>query len=154
MVVGTPPALGLAQTDKGFTFTDGHLSLAGKQDLTEEEIKSFSRSTAGEPFEQWMEDDVRRTQGRSRKLMWEKLANGEGVDQRGIVESEGRVLIGVVNGGNEPYVNLDYLDHIKWKRLWRGKCVRLEGLGHAPFWERPEEFERLLGEFMGDAEKL
>lgn len=154
MITGTPPALGLAQTDKGFTFTNGHLSLAGKQNLTEEEIRAFSRSTAGEPFEQWMEDDVRRAHGISRKLMWEKFAYGAGVDQKGVVESNEDVLVAVVNGGNEPYVNLDYLDQIKWKKLWKGKCVRLEGLGHAPFWEKPARLQELLVEFLGDAEKL
>ena len=155
MIVGTPPALGSQQTTRGFLSQDVHLSLAAKRDLTEEEIRSFAKGTAGEPFEQWMEDDVRRCDGKSRLLMWKKFAEGVGVDQRAVVEGEeGKdVLVAVVNGGAEPYVNLDYLDEIRWKNLWKGKCLRLDGLGHAPFWERPVEFEKILDEFLGDCGK-
>ena len=152
MIVGTPPALGLAQTDRGFTFTDGHMSLAAKKELTEEEIVQFSRSSAGQRFEQWMEDDVRRCDGKSRHLMWKKFAEGIGVDQRKVVEGWEGGLLAVVNGGAEPFVNLEYLEEIRWKRLWKGKCLRLEGLGHAPFWEEPELFEGLLREFLQDCE--
>lgn len=152
MLVGTPPSLGLAQTDRGFTFTDGHMSLAAKNDLSEEEIIGFARSCAGDQYEAWMESDVRRTDGKARFLMWKKFAEGVGVDQRGIVESEEYkdTLVAVVNGGAEPFVNLEYLDGIRWKNLWTGKCMRLEGLGHAPFWERPEVFEEVFVEFLGD----
>ena len=153
MIVGTPPALGLKQTDRGFTFQDGHMSLAGQRDFTEDDIKQFSRSTAGEPFEQWMEDDVRRADGKSRLLMWKKFAEGIGVDQRKVVEEWDEGIVAVVNGAEEPFVNLNYLDEIKWKKLWNGKCLRLEGQGHAPFWEKPDEFEPLLIEFLKDCEK-
>lgn len=154
LIIGTPPALGLSQTDRGFTFTDGHMSMAAKKDFTEDDIKNFSRNTAGEPFEQWMEDDVRRCDGKSRYLMWKKFAEGVGVDQRKVVEEWADGLVGVVNGGSEPFVNLDYLDQIKWKRLWNGKCLRLEGQGHAPFWEQPKEFESILLEFLEACEKV
>jgi pimeloyl-ACP methyl ester carboxylesterase len=154
LIVGTPPALGLEQTNRGFTFSDGHMSLAGTKELTEEDIRQFSRSTAGEPFEQWMEDNVRRCDGKSRYLMWKKFAEGVGVDQRKVVEEWDGGLIGVVNGANEPFVNLDYLDELKWKRLWKGKTIRLPGQGHAPFWEKPAEFEEMLLEFLEDCEKV
>lgn len=153
MIVGTPPANGLAQTDKGFTFTDGHMSLAAKQNFTPSDINAFSHSTAGGPFEQWMEEDVRRCDGNSRHLMWKSFAEGTGVDQRGVLETEENVLVGVVNGANEPFVNLDYIDGLKIRRLWKEKCLRLEGQGHAPFWEKPEEFEPLLLEFLEDCSK-
>ncbi|KAF2260559.1 alpha/beta-hydrolase [Lojkania enalia] len=162
LLVGTPPALGLQQTDRGFLFKDGHMSLAARKDFTEEEVRQFARSGAGKgAFESWMEDDVRRCDGRARVLMWKRFAEGVGVDQRAIVEGTEefedlarRVLVGVVNGGSEPFVDLDYLDGISWKRLWKGKCLRLEGLGHAPFWERPAEFEGILLDFLKDASQV
>ncbi|KAF2659884.1 alpha/beta-hydrolase [Lophiostoma macrostomum CBS 122681] len=153
LIVGTPPSLSIEEANRGFTFQDGHMSLAGKRDFTEDDIKTFSRSTAGAPFEQWMEDDVRRCDGKSRMLMWKKLADGVGVDQRKVVEEWDGGIVGVVNGADEPFVDLDYLDGIRWKKLWKGKCLRLQGQGHAPFWERPQEFEPLLIEFLGDCEK-
>jgi pimeloyl-ACP methyl ester carboxylesterase len=149
ILVGTPPANGLAQTDRGFLFQDGHMSLAAKDDLSEADIEGFARS-AGEPFEGWMEDDVRRTDGKARFLMWKSFAEGTGVDQRGVVESEeykGTVLC-VANGSAEPFVNLEYLEEIRWANLWTEKCVKIEGLGHAPFWEKPEDFQEMLRKFL------
>jgi pimeloyl-ACP methyl ester carboxylesterase len=154
MIVGTPPALGVEQTSRGFCFENPHMGFPAKKDWTEEEAKEFARTSAGEPFEQWMEDCAIRTDGRSRMLMWKKFAEGIGLDQRKTVEENEDVLVAVVNGSDEPYVNLEYLDEIRWKRLWKGKCMRLEGLKHAPFWERPELFEEVLEEFMGNCERL
>jgi pimeloyl-ACP methyl ester carboxylesterase len=156
MIVGAPPALGPEQLMQGFLMpvaspdATSHMILPGKRDWTGEETVAFSHATAGEPFEQWMEDCARRTDGRARECMFAAFVGGVGVDQRRVVEEEENVLLAAVNGGEEPFVNLDYLDRIVWKRLWRGECVRMEGLGHAPFWERPEVFEGLLGEFLED----
>jgi pimeloyl-ACP methyl ester carboxylesterase len=86
--------------------------------------------------------------------MWKAFAGGVGVDQRKVMETEDDILVAVVNGGAEPFVELDYLDEIKWKRLWQGKCLRLEALGHAPFWEKPEAFSPVLESFLKDCDKV
>jgi pimeloyl-ACP methyl ester carboxylesterase len=67
-----------------------------------------------------------------------------------LVEEEKEVLVAVVNGGAEPFLDLDYLDQICWGRLWRAECVRLGELGHAPFWEDPGLFMPFFEEFVGD----
>jgi len=162
MITGTPPALGLQQTNAGFLFQDGHLSTSAKLDWTEEDAAQFARTSAAagkeELFEEWMLDDARRTDGRARMMMWRKLANvdgkgnGEGADERRVVE-ESDVKIAVVNGAKEPFVNLDYLDEAKWGNLWRGECLRLEGLKHAPFWEEPEKFEGILTDFLDECSR-
>jgi pimeloyl-ACP methyl ester carboxylesterase len=155
MPVGTPPALGQEQVARGFP---RGLGLAGKLDWTDEEALSFSRNSAAagkdEYWEEWMYVDAKNTDPRARVFMCKKFLGEEegGVDQVRVVENT-NVLIAVVNGAEEQFVNLDYLDDIKWRNLWKGKCVRLEGLHHAPFWEDPEMFEGLLKEFMQDAEK-
>lgn len=163
MICGTPPALGQEQIVQGFTFPakDGSIGLAGQRDWTGEETLSFAQNSAAagklECLEDWMVDDARNTDGRARMIMARNFSGigredgtAKGVDQRRVVQ-ENDVLIGVVNGAEEQYVDLDYLDGIKWKRLWRGKCLRLEGLHHAPFWERPDVFEPVLVEFVRDA---
>ncbi|KAF2193684.1 alpha/beta-hydrolase [Zopfia rhizophila CBS 207.26] len=132
MITGTPPSLGLEQTDEGFRFKNIHMGIAAKKDLSEEEVALFARNTAGETA----------------------FAAGKGIDQRKVVEEEEGTVVAVVNGAEEPFVNLDYLDQIQWKRLWKGKCIRMEGLGHAPFWEKPKEFAGILADFMRDCEKL
>lgn len=158
MMIGTPPARGKEEIARGFKFQDAHLGIAARLDWTEEEACAFARESAPrgkqELFERWMEEDAKRTDGRSRMMMWDRLVaepegGAVGADQRSVVEST-HVLVAVVNGAEEPYVNLDYLDGIKWGRLWRGECVKVEGTGHAPFWEKPAVFEGLLVEFLED----
>ena len=162
MIVGTPPALGKAQISQAFKLADdGGLGLAGKKNWTDAETEEVARhgAAAGKEnlFEPWMLDDAKRTDGRARMVMANSFLGTEdeepvGVDQRKLVE-ETDVLIAVVNGAEEQFVNLDYLDGISWRRLWKGKCVRLEGLQHAPFWEDPAGFEKVLLEFLGDCAK-
>jgi pimeloyl-ACP methyl ester carboxylesterase len=160
MLTGTPPALGIEQIKQGFTMASESnvLGLAGQKDWTDEEALEFSQNSAAagkeECWEQWMFEDAKNTDPRCRMIMAERfLDKGKGgVDQVHVVGSAG-VLIAVVNGGKEQFVNLDYLDGIKWKRLWKGECMRLPGLHHAPFWEDPKGFEKVLVEFIEDVEK-
>ncbi|MBC1221080.1 alpha/beta hydrolase [Nostoc sp. UCD121] len=62
------------------------------------------------------------------------------------------VPLAVVNGGADRLVNLDYFDTVAYANLWEGRCHRLSGLGHAPFWEAQEEFTPLLERFLRDVE--
>jgi len=158
MLTGTPPVLGREQAIKGFTMANekSELGLAGQKDWTEDEALSFSQNSAAAGIEKfwepWMYEDAKNTDPRARWVMAKNLLGGVGVDQKKVVEEED-VLIAVVNGAQEQFVDLEYLEEIKWKKLWRGECLRLEGLHHAPFWEDPERFEKVLVEFVEDAEK-
>ena len=158
MLTGTPPVLGREQAIKGFTMANekSELGLAGQKDWTEDEALSFSQNSAAAGIEKfwepWMYENARNTDPRARWVMAKNLLGGVGVDQKKVVEEED-VLIAVVNGAQEQFVDLEYLEEIKWKKLWRGECLRLEGLHHAPFWEDPERFEKVLVEFVEDAEK-
>ncbi|OAL53747.1 alpha/beta-hydrolase [Pyrenochaeta sp. DS3sAY3a] len=155
MLTGSPPVLGKAQIARGFRGADdGGLGLAGKEVWSPQEQELFARhsAAAGKPelYEPWVLKDAQRTDGRARVLMTTAFAEGRGVDQRAVVEGEKGVRVAVVNGADEPFVDLDYLDGLAWGRLWGGKCIRIEGCGHAPFWEKPEEFEGILVRFLGD----
>ena len=54
--------------------------------------------------------------------------------------------------GADPIVNLDYFDTVNYANLWEGRCHRLAGLGHAPFWEAPGEFTPVLEHCVQDVE--
>ena len=58
--------------------------------------------------------------------------------------------LAVVNGGADPFVDLDYFDTVAYASLWERRCHRLAGLGHAPFWEAPGDFDPLLERFLRD----
>lgn len=156
MITGTPPVprgrpdLGF----KGMQETDSHMGAAESEYLSEEEIVAFAEAVAGTKYggkmEAWIEAAVRRTDGRARKDMFDAFRKGEGIDQQQTLEKEERVLIAVVNGGEEPFVDLEFCDSVKYGNLWKGNCVRLDGLGHSPFFEKWDAFEPVLREFVDD----
>jgi pimeloyl-ACP methyl ester carboxylesterase len=155
MITGTPPAYGKQQVAQAFP---RGLGLASTKDWSEETALEFSKNSAAagkeECWEEWMYEDAWNMDGRARVIMARHFMGEEegGVDQVRVVE-ESEVLIAVVNGAEEQFVDLDYVDGIKWRNLWKRKCVRLEGLHHAPFWEDPGRFEEVLVEFLEDVEK-
>ncbi|CAE6995731.1 hypothetical protein PTT_07625 [Pyrenophora teres f. teres 0-1] len=171
MLVGSAPALGREQVNEAFRFQDSNgdgLGVAGLGVWTEEQVAEWARyCVAGgkeESVQGFMLEDARRADGRARMVLAGSLLGTEGleqpqpqeqgkgpvgVDQRKVVE-EMDSLVAVVIGSQDPYVNLEFLEEIKWRRLWKGQCIKLDGLGHAPFWEDQERFEKVLGEFMED----
>lgn len=122
-----------------------------------------------------MRGDLDRTDPRARAIMYEAMRGGTGLDQREFVETGrsdwvpgeeddgekkvvevegGRLpVVAVVNGKSEPYIDLEYIRGVRFKTLWRGECVEMEGLGHAPFWERWDLFEGILGAFLEDVSR-
>ncbi|TLD28969.1 hypothetical protein PspLS_03321 [Pyricularia sp. CBS 133598] len=174
MLVGTPPLGNAAQFKAGFSPGSGECASAREsrrgdagrggrdalseisffalaaEELTDEMVETLTVAGHGPPREQWMADGARRTDGRARRVMAENAFAGELSDQVGIVEASD-VLCAVVNGAGEPFVNLDYVDGVRFRNLWRGECHRIPGLGHAPFWEAPDLFwKQYLTPFLAD----
>lgn len=147
MICGSPP-VGHDQMLQGFRKSP-HLGAAGKEDLSEAQIKAFVEGAAGELAEPFLWRAVARADGRFRKRLFDAARAGEGVNQRLIVETS-PVPVAVVNGGADRVVNLDYFDTVAYANLWEGRCHRLSGLGHAPFWEAPADFNPVLERFLRD----
>jgi pimeloyl-ACP methyl ester carboxylesterase len=149
LATGTPPvALTAEALGQGFLPSE-HIGLAGKADFTEADADTFAHHTCGinAPFEAFMLDAVRRTDGRARQLMIAAAVSGWGTDQLRLVETLDRPLA-IVSGGAEPFVNNAYLQGIHYARLWDGRVHILPGIGHAPFWEAPDQFDPLLARFL------
>ncbi len=147
MITGTPP-VAPEEVGQGFKISK-HMGLAGKESFTEEDVENYARSTCGEPFEPFLLDVVRRTDGRARRLMFEKFAAGTGDNQRDIVAGA-TPPIAVVNGIDEPFVDVDFVARVKFGNLWNGKTYTIANSGHAPFWGKPAEFDPYLLRFIRD----
>ncbi|NVP57425.1 alpha/beta fold hydrolase [Mycoplana rhizolycopersici] len=147
MITGTPP-VAPDEVSRGFR-PSPHMGLAGKQDFTEEDVGHYAHSTCGEPFEPFLLDTVRRTDGRARRLMFEKFAAGTGDNQRDIVAGP-TPPIAVVNGIDEPFVEVDFVANVRFGNLWEGKTHTIANSGHAPFWDKPAEFDEYLLRFIRD----
>jgi pimeloyl-ACP methyl ester carboxylesterase len=149
MITGTPPIPrdGFAQGFKGSPQTGS----ASRQEMTIADAEAFTKHILKrtEPF---LLEAVIRADGRFRKRVFEAAREGREVDQR-VTVTESTIPLAVVNGGDDPIVNLDYFDTVPYGNLWQGKCQRLEGLGHAPFWEAPAVFNPVLESFLKDVAK-
>lgn len=147
MITGTPP---VAPDEVGQGFKPSpHMGLAAKENFTEEDVENYARSTCGEPFEAFLLDVVRRTDGRARLMMFQSFVAGKGDNQRDIVAGA-TPPIAVVNGRDEPFVNVDFVSQIKFGNLWQGETFIIENSGHAPFWDKPAEFNDYLLRFIRD----
>ena len=54
--------------------------------------------------------------------------------------------VAIVNGENDPFVRLSYFEALHYGALWE-HCHVVPGVGHAPFWERPDLFNPMLSRF-------
>ncbi|MFS2151413.1 alpha/beta fold hydrolase [Rhizobium sp. Rhizsp42] len=150
MITGTPP-VAPDEIANGFKPSE-HMHLAGQQDFTPADVEAYARSTCGEPFEAFFLDVVARTDGRARRNMFESFGSGTGDNQREIV-AKATLPIAVVNGADEPFVNLDFVSGVEFGNLWEGEAYRIENSGHAPFWDRPTEFDPYLLRFANEVSR-
>jgi pimeloyl-ACP methyl ester carboxylesterase len=146
-ISGAPP-VSRHNMAEGFIWTS-HMRLAGQQYLSSSEIDAFGAAIFGAPAPVACRRAITRADGLARKTIFEAARSGVGIDQRSLVENLA-VPLAVVNGSQDPFVNLDYLNVPKYANLWEGRCHRLPGLKHAPFWEAPDVFDELLGRFIDD----
>lgn len=150
MITGTPP---VAAEDLGKGFRPSpHMGLAGKRDFTPEDVEAYARSTCGEPYDELLLNAVARTDGRARELMLAKFSQGVGRNQAEIVADPSTPPIAVLNGIDEPFVNVEFVDTIPIANLWEGKKHVLSNSGHAPFWDSPDRFDPIFDRFLRSLE--
>jgi pimeloyl-ACP methyl ester carboxylesterase len=85
IITGTPP-VGRGGVSEGFA-TSPHRGLPSKRSFSGAEAERFARMIFGNPVEPFLLDAVRRTDGRFREVLFGAVRAGEGLGQRGAVES-------------------------------------------------------------------
>jgi pimeloyl-ACP methyl ester carboxylesterase len=150
MIVGTPP-VGRDNMAEGFMGAP-QTGVAGREHLTQEEIEGYVGAIFGKSAEPFLIEAVKRSDGRFRQRLFQARREGLGIDQRRAVETS-PIPLAIVNGGADRIVNLDYFDRVPYANLWEGRCHRVAALGHAPFWEGPDNFDPYLERFLGDLTK-
>lgn len=154
MISGTPP-IGRSEEQMAAGFLpSNHMALTGQEKFSEQDAINYARTTCGAnaPFEPFLLDAVRRTDGRARTSMIAGFASGLGADQREIVETIDKPLA-IINGAEEPFVNNQFVKNIDYANLWERQVHILDGVGHATFWEAPTEFDAIFSRFLADTVK-
>ncbi|MDX7998943.1 alpha/beta hydrolase [Xenorhabdus sp. Reich] len=151
MICGTPPvSIGADNVALGFKPSE-HMRLSGKADFTEEDIRNFAIETIGvnAPHEPFLFETVARTDGLARKYMSEAFFSPHATDQKRLVETS-EIPLAIVNGMGDPFINIDYINGLNYRNLWKGQVFNLAGVDHAPFWESPELLNPILADFLND----
>jgi pimeloyl-ACP methyl ester carboxylesterase len=150
MIVGTPPARPSAAALEQAFHASNDMQLAGKCDFSQDDAIAYGTAMMGgrNVLSQELLRSIKRTDGNARKYMFANALRGIGIDQRAAVESIDKPLC-VAHGEHEPFVRLDYLRSLRYRALWKNRIFIIAGAGHAPHWEKPAAFNRVLSGFLG-----
>jgi pimeloyl-ACP methyl ester carboxylesterase len=146
---GTPPiGSGPIAALRGF-HARWDMLLASKQVFSDHDAERYLRLCFGGSGTQQFLENIKRSDGRLRSHFLRSLMRGEGVDQRRFVETS-RLPLAMINGADDPNIRHSYIDHLNYAALWQEHCRTIAGAAHAPFWEQPEDFNRLIHRFWKD----
>jgi pimeloyl-ACP methyl ester carboxylesterase len=147
VLVGTAP-VSPDTFAKGFR-PSPHLKLAAEAKWSDADVERFGHAVFDGAFSPELRTALVRADGRARSTLFEARRAGVGADQRSLVESL-TMPIAVLNGAEDPFINLDYLDRISFKNLWGEQCQRIVGAGHAPFLQKPTVFNEILSRYLAE----
>jgi pimeloyl-ACP methyl ester carboxylesterase len=145
VVTGTPPVDKDTLTE-GFRPTVGY---AGAEDITADQALEFAGQITVSPPPEWVVEDVRRTDGRARRIMFTSFSAGHDSDQKALV-AQSPTPLAIIDGRDDPFINHDYVASLPYAALWRGAPTVLEGRGHAAFLEDPSRYNELIRAFLRD----
>ena len=149
VVVGAPPLskgpLGMLRAFQ----PSWDIFLASKENFSERDVQRFYNLCFPRGGSPELLAAVRRADGRVRPALSGSIMRGEMRDERRAVETS-PVPVAIVNGADEPFMRLGYVDGLRQESLWQGEPLLLAEAGHAPFWDQPETFNQLLAEFAAE----
>lgn len=146
MIFGTPPIGKPMAADAFKPHSLGHLLFTS--DLCKEDaanlVASYFSSDRQAPG--IFTEAIMKTDGRARALLLQSLLEGNYSDEVALVGNLARPLA-IIHGEADQFVNPAYIQQLQIPTLWRGATQVIADAGHAPQWEQPERFNRLLEEF-------
>lgn len=146
LIFGTPPVGNPIAADA--FLPNPIIQLLFKNHVNKEEasavVSAFFRQ--GNDIPLLFTEDLLRTDGKAREALAQSLAAGLYSDE---VEIAARLTVplAILHGDQDALVSLSYLQKLTLPTLWQGKIHLITDAGHAPQWEQPEQFNRLLERF-------
>lgn len=153
MIGGTPPVSPTPEAIQMGFRPNPLVGLVGKETLSEEELAFFVSETYGPFATATLRQAAKRTDGRARRMMFETLLSGGVSDQKALAQHS-PVPLAIVDGAEDPLVNVDYVGSLAYDNLWESHCFALRGLGHAPFLSGPAAFNPIFARFAKDMAAL
>jgi pimeloyl-ACP methyl ester carboxylesterase len=146
LLFGTPP---ISKPMAGDAFLPNPLfSCLFEKELNVENAAAVAASffSADKRVPDFFAEAMLSTDGRARTALWQSVAEGSYADEVTVASNLSKPLA-IVHGEADCLVNLAYIRQLSMPTLWRGEVQVIENAGHAPHWEQPERFNRLVEEF-------
>lgn len=148
VISGTPPC-GPGAYDIAAAFIPSpHLALTGKAKFTDEEAQLYADNTYGTSVTEKLLRNVSNAQGSVRRHLLENLLEPDSAHGQKKVVASTKIPIAVLQGENDSFMRLDYFGGLRWNSLWRDEIMVIKGAGHAPFLEKPEDYNITLSKFL------
>lgn len=152
LLTGTPPIdLGAVDFEAAF-FPDPSGGAVGNPEPTSEQLTRYAELLFGEhrDIPAALVADVGRTDGVARLRMAMHWLAGEGRHSQKHYVANTDIPIAVVHGEDDAFVPLSFIREQTWSSMWRKEVQVIANVGHAPFFEAPSEFNRILDAFLND----
>jgi pimeloyl-ACP methyl ester carboxylesterase len=153
VITGTPPSgPGQEEVMRAFSAIP-ELSFTGAETFTPDQAGTYARFVYGHGVRvpEAFDALVRRCDGRSRATMFgDFLSDSSRTHPQIATVGTWPRPLAVLQGTDDPFMDIGYFDTLSYGNLWRGTVHRFERAGHAPFWERAAEYNMLLEAFMDD----
>jgi pimeloyl-ACP methyl ester carboxylesterase len=152
LIVGTPPARPCREALQQAFHPSDDMQLAGKAAFSAAEARAYGSAMMGgaDYLTPLLLAGVIRTDGEARRCLFDSALRGVGTDQSATA-AESDTPLCVVHGEREPFVRLDYLRALPYRALLNDRIHVIAGVGHAPHWEAPDAFNRILLDFLDAA---
>jgi pimeloyl-ACP methyl ester carboxylesterase len=148
LITGTPPTrLSPSGAARAFN-SSSTMNLAGTRSFGPAEVMNYGTAMTGVRLDRrsGLARAITRTDGNARHWMMKNSLAGVGTDQVKAVGECERPL-GIVQGKRDPFVNIPYLQSLKYNNLWLRQPILVDA-GHAPHLEKPQIFNKHLREFL------
>ena len=150
LIFGSPPFLGANHPVERSHYPHPDFMLAFSGDLTNDQFTALAKMyiREGDHFPDLIMKDIRRTDPRMRPNLGMNTTPDKLLNEAAIVAGMNSSLA-IFHGAQDQLLRAEYFNELTIPSLWKGK-VHLINSGHCPQIENPEEFNRLLAEFMED----
>lgn len=149
VIFGTPPLAFPPAMEAAF-LPNPNVNSGFAPELNEEQMRAyvtdfFKPGTTDIPAS-FMED-IRKTDGQARATLGASIQPDGYADEVEIVKTMTQPLM-VIHGAQEKLINGDYFASVEMPTLHGGNVHMIDDAGHAPHWETPDAFARLLADFI------
>jgi pimeloyl-ACP methyl ester carboxylesterase len=120
-----------------------------KKDLSESETDQLAGILADEKHFTMVKEMIRATDPEFRETLPASLARQMVSDESKLL-TESELPVAIFHGEHDSLINYDYYQNLAIPDLWNQKATLIRNASHSPHIEAPQEFNRLLVQFISD----